>query len=291
MKNINKILIALIVALYIFTACEDLPPDTYLPQVYVETYLIVDKPIENVKLMFTQALTDTFRYENSFIRDADVLIHYNNKTLKLVCDASGIDGYYYPDKSIKVLPETEYRLEVKLKSGSIIKAKTFTPRRFKWTVPPTPTLQYPKDTLKLSDSPDTLKIAWERVPNTIYYFIRIACMDTLLYGKYLTPPTKDSNRRVYKPYANTESPSYNRTQIWGFVPLNEAPVVWTFFKWYGKQKISVLAPDFNFLKWSLQYFQMGQYDPLLGNIEGEGIGIFGSASEIDFDSFLYFPKK
>ena len=290
MKNLRYILPLLIAAAFLFNACEDLPPQVYEPKVYVETYLIVDHPFEQVKIMRTQALTDTFKYENTFIRDAEVLIRYKDKTLRLVTDATGIDGYYYPDTNVKVLPETEYRLEVRLKDGSHITAKTFTPKRFSWQVPPPIEVNYPKDTVNFSDATDPIKIKWEKNPSALYYFIRIACLDTLHYGKYLTPPTPDSNRRTYKPYANTSGPSYTRTQIWSFIPVNETPVVWTFFKWYGKQRVSVFTPDFNFLKWSLQYFRSGQYDPLLGNIEGDGIGIFGSASEIDADFFLYWPN-
>ena len=290
MTNSHNILIGFLLLVFFISACEDLPPDIYDPKIYVETYLIVDKPIEQVKIMYTQSVSDTFRYENNFIRNADVSIHYNDKTLNLITDANGINGYYYPDTNIKVLPATEYKLEVRLKNGSLITAKTFTPNRFNWIVAPPQEYYYPKDTVNLSDGKDTAKISWEKNAFAIYYLIRVACLDTVNYGKYISPPTADSNRRVYKPYGNPKKPSYKRTQIWGFLPANETPVVWTFFKWYGKQRISILTPDFNMLKWSLQYFQTGQYDPLLGNIEGDGIGIFGSASEIDADMFLYWPN-
>lgn len=290
MKTIIKILFVLI-PIIIITGCQDLPPDVYDPKPYVEAYLIVDHPVENIKIMRTQSLTDTFKLEESFIRDAEVFIHYNNNTLKLVTDSKGTEGYYYPDTSIKILPETEYELEVRLKNGNLITGKTKTPQRFEWKNKPPASLQFPQDTINFTDAEDTLKISWNKVPYAIYYFVRITCLDTALYGKYLNPPTLDSNRRVFKPLTNPDNPSYYRTQTWGFVPINEVPIVWTFFKWYGKHRISILTPDFNFLKWSLQYFQASQYDPLLGNIEGDGIGVFGSASEIDADFFLYMPKE
>ena len=283
-------ILSLLLITVILFGCQDLPPSVYEPKVYVESYLIVDHPVEHIKIMTTQSLTDSFNLEKSFIRDADVFIHYNNKSLKLVSDANGIDGYYYPDTTIKVLPKTEYELEVTLKNGSTITGKTFTPDRFNWINIPATTLHYPKDTINFSDATDTMKVSWERVQNAIYYLIRITCLDTALYGKYLTPPTADSNRRVYKPFSNPKRPSYRSKQTWGFVPINEVPIVWTFFKWYGKHRISILVPDFNFLKWSLQYFQAGQYDPLLGNIKGDGIGVFGSASEVDAEFFLFWPN-
>ncbi len=291
MKNKFYILTTLILSLFLFISCQDLPPEVYEPKPYIEGYLIVDKPVQNIRVMWTQSLQDTFNYEKSFIRDADVLLSYNDKTLKLISDAEGTDGYYYPDTNLKVLPNTEYTLEITLSNGKYITAKTYTPGRFNWITPPPPELQYPQDTINLSDAPDTLKLAWEKNPPGIYYFVRVQCLDTANYGIYLNPPTADSNRRVYKPYDDPSSPNYTKTQIWGMVPLNETPIVWTFFKWYGKQKVSVLTPDFNFMKWALQYFRTGQYNPLLGNVKGEGIGIFGSASEIDAEVFLYMPQK
>jgi len=277
------------ITLIAMTSCEDLPPDIYDKRAYVEAYLIVDKPIDEIKIMFTQSLSDSFDYEKSYIRDADVFIKYNSQKIKLVTDAEGERGYYYPDTNIKVLPETKYELEIILKDGSVLTAETFTPKPFKWITPPPAYLYYPKDTVDLSDATDTIKISWERNPSALYYFIRIASLDTLNYGKYLSPPTEDLNRRVYKPFANPENPGYNRTQNWGFVPLPETPVVWSTFKWYGSHRISILTPDYNFIKWSLQYFRSGSYDPLLSNIEG-GIGCFGSASEIDADVFLIWPN-
>ena len=291
MKNNINILATVVILLFLLASCEDLPPNVYDPKPYVEAYLIVDQPIKNVRIMWTQSLTDTFNYEKSFIRDAEVLLHFNDKTIKLISPRSGTDGYYYPDTNLKVLPQTEYKLDILLKDGSNITVTTYTPGRFNWTIPPPPELYYPQDTINLSDAPDTLKLAWEKNPPGIYYFIRVQCLDTANYGIYLNPPTADSNRRVYKPYDKPNNPNYTKTQIWGMVPLNETPVVWTFFKWYGKQKVSVLTPDYNFMKWALQYFRTGQYNPLLGNIKGDGIGIFGSASEIDAEVFLYMPRK
>jgi len=289
MKRVRFLLFGAFLSLIILSGCQDLPPDVYDSRVFVEAYLIVDRPIDDVKIMFTQSLSDSFSYENSYIRDADVFIKYNSKKIKLVTDATGERGYYYPDTNVKVLPDTKYELEVILSDGSVLTAETNTPNPFKWIVPPPPTLYYPKDTVDLSDATDTIKISWERNPSALYYFIRISNLDTANYGKYLVPPTADSNRRVYKPFSNPESPSYTRTQSWGFVPLSESPVVWSTFKWYGKHRISIFTPDFNFIRWSLQYFRSGQYDPLLGNING-GIGCFGSASQIDADMFLVWPN-
>ena len=267
-----------------------MPPDVYNPKTYVEGYLIVDRPIEDIKVMMTQPVLDSFNYEKSIIRDADVFIKFKNQKLKLSIDLTGERGYYYPDTNIKVLPEIKYNLEIILKDGTTITASTVTPKVFNWVEQPPVELQFPTDTIDFKDATDTIRIKWEKNTNVLYYFIRITCIDTALYGKYLIPPTVDSNRRVYKPFARRESPRFKSTTLWGLIPSNSTPVVWTYFKWYGMHRLSILSPDYNFMRYSIQYFRENQYNPLFSNIQN-GIGCFGSAAEIDAYSFVLFPKK
>jgi hypothetical protein len=288
MKRIYIILFAALLPILIIS-CEDLPPDTYDPKNYVEGYLIVDRPIEDIKLLRTQPLTDTLNYEKFFIRDAEVFISFKNQKIKLVIDAIGEKGYYYPDTTLKVLPETKYNLEIILKDGTIITSSTLTPKRFNWIDQPPAELQFPTDTIDFTDAQDTIKMKWVKNSFIPYSFIRIICLDTAQYGIYRTPQTLDSNRRVYREPTNRPNPRYNNRTLWGFVPFDSAPVIWTSFKWYGLHKISILSPDFNFMRYSLQYFRESQYNPLFSNIEN-GIGIFGSAAEVDAYSFVLFPK-
>ena len=280
---IQSIIIALTLALY---GCQDAPPNDYIEQNYVESYLIVEQPIRYVKVMRTLSVTDSFNYEKSFIRDAQVLIKMGNKSFPLVCNQSGTDGYYFPDTTYLVEPNKKYDLEITLKDGTVMTGSTMTPARFDWTEPVADVIYYPKDTLNLTDgTKDTIR--WQSNPNVkFYYLIRVKSLDTLEYGKYLSPATNEKNRRIYTSFrGGKDSPEYRETTRWGMVPLPETPIVWSAFKWFGKNELSIFVADKNFMIWTLQYFRTNQYNSVLGNIKN-GIGSFGSASMISKTTFL-----
>ena len=103
------------------------------------------------------------------------------------------------------------------------------------------------------------------------------CLDTLNYGKYLTPPTAEMNRRINLPFRNDRA--YRETATLLPIPNSQTPVVWNTFKWFGLHEVGVYVPDWNFLRWYIQSQTRSQIDPLLSSIKG-GYGYFGSASVI-----------
>ncbi len=288
MKTLKHIFPLLLVILtVILNSCQDAPPNVYIEQNYVESYLIVDEPIRFVKLMKTSPVSDSFKYDNAFIRDARVLIKVDGQTIQLICDAAGSNGYYNPDTTLLVQPSKKYDLEITLKDGTLMTGSTRTPARFNWINSPPDSLYYPKDTLNLTDGTKE-KISWEKNPDVkFYYIIRIKSLDTLEYGKYLPTPTEEKNRRIYTFFGGGKnSPDYLESTRWAMVPAPETPIVWTTFKWFGLNEVTIMVADANFMKWSLQYFRTNQYNTLLGNINN-GIGSFGSASQISKRTFLY----
>lgn len=288
MKFLHNIIPLLFVILTILlNSCQDSPPNVYIEQNYVESYLIVDQPIRFVKVMRTAPTTDSFKYDDTFIRDAQVKIRVDGRVIQLICDAAGSNGYYNPDTTELVQPGKKYDLEITLKDGTVMTGSTKTPARFKWINTPPDSVYYPKDTLNLTDGTKE-KISWEKNPDLkFYYIIRIKCLDTLEYGKYLSPSKDEKNRRIFSSFGGgRNSPDYLETTRWAMVPSQETPIVWTTFKWFGKNEVTVMVADPNFMKWSLQYFRSNQYNSLLGNIKN-GIGSFGSASQITKTVFLY----
>jgi len=281
---INYQLLIIIFLSLLLNSCGDNPPVDYQSQNFVEAYLIVDKPITGVNLMLTQSVTDSFNYANSFIRNADVFIKYNGITLKLVIDPTGDKGYYYPDTSLLVLPETIYNLEIRLKSGIVITATDTTPARFKWIAEPPDTLDYPLDSIHFSNGTDTI-VRWSASNHNYPYILRTKCLDTMQYGKYINGDTTEKNRRCYRPHPNMASPNYTELTAWGIIPNYETGILWTGFKWYGLYDITVQSPDLAYLQWMVQYMRQSQYNPLLGNIKN-GIGTFSSASQISKTVFI-----
>ncbi len=272
-----------ILAIIFLNSCEDLPPDLYIPQIFVEGYLIVDEPINGIILLRSMPVLDSFNYQQSLVKDANIRItelsgNNGNFSYQLIYSDEPLLGYHYPDTSVKIKPNTTYKLEITLNNGDRITGETTTPERLKWKIPPRDTLYYPKDTINLP-SPDSLKISWQPAAGIFFHLIRIRCLDTLNYGKYLNPPTDELNRRISRPWENNVR-LYNDVTRWaGPLPATESPVVWTALKWYGLNEITIYAPDYNFLRWFLHNQRRSQYEPRLSSVDG-AMGVFGSASAI-----------
>lgn len=281
MKILNKILLLLAITFVIF-GCEDTPPTEYTPKYIVQGLLIVGEPIRDISLFQTQSLRDSFIYEKSIIKNADIKIYSEGRIFPLVFD-NDTKKYIYPDTSYKVKELTHYEIEIKTQDGKILKGKTFTPKSINWIKRPDRQLQYPLDTINL---PSTYRISWTKSDTIQFYLIRVKPLDTLNYGKYLTPPTDEKNRRIMRPWIRRPEYYFRELTTWSFVPTTEVPVVWNAFKWFGLTEVKIYAPDANYLKWTLQSFASRDFNQLLNSIEGDAFGTFGSAATITDTSFI-----
>ena len=289
MKNYIK---HIVLGLFAFTilglaSCEDPVAFDYIPEYAVEAYLLVDEPITGVMITKSQPVADTFVYENSIVRDAKVHIIRDQKdTLKLQFYPSGRGGEYrLPDSTLLIQPSTRYDLLVVLPDGKRVTGTTYTPKRVEWINAPRSVLQYPVDTLNLI-APDSLSITWTPTDGISEYLIAITCLDTIGYGQYLDPPTLDSNRKIFRFFRrNPDNPRLRNLTLYGFIQGTKSPVVWTAFRWYGKHKLSIFAPDPNFVKWFKAGWGGNQYDYRLASVEG-GLGVFASGSYVEQETFL-----
>jgi len=274
---------ALAILLATIAGCEDAPPNVYTAEYVVEGYLVVDEPMGGIKVTLSQSVSDTFRSSNGFVDDADVRVIDGSITHLLEfrsTSPSGAGAYYLPDTSVKVQPNRLYRLEVRTRDGKLMTAQTATPGRISWTVPPKDTVSIPpKSDPAFLKPPDSLRLAWIDVAGTPEYLISVRALDTLEYGRYLPAPTEKKNRRV-DPDLDKQFPRYNDISRWGFLAGLSTPIVWSAFKWYGPQEVAVWAADDNMIKWFKMTYWQGNptYDPLLGNVKGDGMGIFASSS-------------
>ncbi|NLO18901.1 MAG: DUF4249 family protein [Ignavibacteria bacterium] len=289
LKNLFKYILSFVVLAFLLSSCEDPVPSDYIPETLIEAVLIVDEPIENIIIMRTQPLNKAFDYNASLIDDAEVKIWTEEKEYNLIFRKEDKPGYFYPDTSEKVKSETTYFLEVTLKDGAKITGKTTTPKRSHWVYLPQGDVYYPKDTLKLAPI-DSLRIEFAPLEGKVFYILGIACIDSLGYGEYLTPASDEKNRRIIRPWNEGNERFFSDLTTWTFLPTNKTPIVWTVFKWFGKHRALVYFPDENYFNWFLQYVVKASYDPLLSSVEG-GIGVFGSASKISHDFFLYKNQK
>ncbi len=292
MKNNNKfriILASILLSMGIFlNSCEDAVPTDYVKQNFVEAFIFVGEPIENIVVMHSQPVQEKFDYEKAMIRDAEVVISGDGQVFNLMINAVGDSGYYNPNKTYLVKPNTKYDLSIKLKDGSIITGTTTTPNVVSWTDGLKDTIQYPKDTINL---PDRHYISWSPVEKAKFYLLSIIPMDTLEYGKHLSPQTDELNRRVYNSFTNDMDEYYYERSTYPLIANTQTSVVWAAFKWFGLHQVNVMVPDENFLLWYLQNTQQGQINNLLSTVKGTGFGVFGSASIARRNMFLLKNQK
>ena len=292
MKYIPALSLAL--AALLFSSCEDAPPSDYVPRPFVQGYLLVDEPIRDIVVAWSQPIDQPYDYRSSLVRDAEVSISFNGTSVPLVFrEGPDGSGYHSADSSLRVLPETTYHLSVRMPDGSTVRAETTTPQTIAWVRAPSARLLYPIDTTRLLPS-DSLRALWTGGDNT-EFLLRVMVLDTVGYGQYLTPPTAEANARTGgssggpgsggggpgSGKGGSTSVDYSVTH-WSFVAQNRFQIPWTSFTWFGRHEVTVFAADRWFLSWfkSVQFSRLSpEYDDEESNIEG-GLGVFGSASVI-----------
>ncbi len=286
MKKVRKIsLILMAIATLVFiNACEDAPPTEYIPETYVEFYLFVGEPIHQLRLFTTQPTNEPYIAAKAAVRDAKVVIKANGKEFKMLYKDTLDYGYYYPDTTYLVQPNTTYDLTITLNDGKIITGSTTTPENISWKKQPKDYVQFPLDTL--DPQPDSSNIiSWTQVQGNYLYIVNVLCLDTLEYGKYLDPPTGEINRRTYKFFGRNSERPYRELSNTNMVASTKTPTVWMAFKWFGRHRASVLAPDYNYMKWFINAFYSQYHDPLMNSVTN-AIGVFGSASVARKEFFL-----
>lgn len=302
MKNKIYILIAFAISSLIgFSSCEEGIPDVYNKEFFVEAYLIVDKPVEGIKIMNTQPYDKKIDWDGAWVPSdqVDAKIIVGDISYPLSYREDEPKGYY--SNELAILPGTTYRLEIEIQENEGVynmHGTTFTRGRVNWVNPPKDEIQYPIDSIELGFDLDYLISYNEDVvsdTDTSFYLISVKCLDTLEYGKYLTPEDPDNkNRRTYNVFMNGEDENYKDLTTWNFIASNITPTVWMAFKWFGKQEVTVWAIDNNMLDWMMQTMDWqgsGQYNDNLGSIEGDGFGVFGSAATATKECFLLKNQK
>lgn len=286
MKNKITIFGSMLIMLlmHLLTSCEDAPPTEYVPEHYVEAFILVGEPIAGIRVYLTQPTTSKYSDSIAVIRDADIRIIDDKDTMKLAFRENPGMGYFYPDTNYKVKPNTDYKLRVTLKDGKIITGQTKTLGTVNWINEPKDYMYFPKDTLN-PKAIDSIAIKWSKVPGIVFYILNVRCLDTLNYGKYLTPATDEMNRRTFNIFYRDNDKTYRELSSINFVGDSTTPVVWMAFKWFGKQEVTVYAPDNNYLKWFKNQMFSQYHDPLMNSVTN-AIGVFGSASVVRKQCFL-----
>ncbi|MBU3679946.1 MAG: DUF4249 family protein [Candidatus Kapabacteria bacterium] len=281
---------ALIVAI-LASGCEDPVPTDYKEEIMLEGLLLVGEPLQDVRILKTLPVTDTFSFERASLPDAKISVFADGVSIPMefIPDSRG-GTYRAVDTSYRVKAATLYSVAVRA-NGATLTASTRTPATFAWITPPKTWIRFPQADSLLTAVDDSLLVTWSPVQGTELYIIGLTCLDTLGYGAYLDPPTSDTNLRTVRPkpdfFDRSGTLIANERTTLGATPFTTSQTVWGVFRWYGQHELRVYAPDGAFLEW---FYLVGggrrsSYDYRLGNIRG-GLGVWGSASLIKQRSFL-----
>lgn len=292
LKNIS----ILFISFFMLSNCGDPVPTDYEETVLLEALLIVDSSIKNIRLTKTLPILETYYYGNALIKDATIFIYEEDNEMQLTFkeyDTAKIkqSGYYYNDTNYKIKPNTEYKLKAILSNGKEITGTTTTPNRIEWTKDIEYLIPYPDDTLNLPTYSGG-QTEWSKNDNKNLFFIySITCLDTLGYGKYLTPSTTEPNRRIRirNNDNDNEPPRPSELSINSLVFLTNASFNWNFCRWFGKHSLKIYVPDKNYEQWFMYYLMTPNFNEKSYSINGAA-GYFGSASAIGTNFFLQKNK-
>jgi hypothetical protein len=293
MKNLHRFLLSSLCILtsILVVGCEDPVPTDYKEEIMLEGLLLVGEPLQDVRILRTLPVTDTFSFSKAALPEAKIVVTADgiDVPMEYVPDARG-GTWRAIDTTYRVRPNTLYSVVVQARGASLT-ASTRTPAEFSWTTTPRTLIQFPHPDSILTTIDDSLIVSWTPVAGAELYIIGLTCLDTLGYGQYLNPPTVDTNERTVRPkpdfFDRSGTLIANERTTLGATPFTTSQTVWGVFRWYGQHELRVYAPDRAFLEW---FYLVGggrrsSYDYRLGNING-GLGVWGSASLIKNRSFL-----
>jgi len=271
-------------SILLLAGCELYLQDEYQPHYVVESYLVANDYLPQVRLTKTVPIHEDFNKNKMAVQDANVQIHLlnpDNSIAELYQFKHKNDGRYLPADTAVIKPGSWYKLYITTKSGDIIEAKTLIPGEFNIVN---------KDQTNVYSYRGNKQIEFTLTPSKYpnrqsYYFFTAKGQDTS--KENLTPFYKElvqeKNVWINTYFLNSSDISneskYNVDEQ-GNILLK---IPWSIIAFYGQNTIAINAIDdnlYNYIRsqdgftkgttWANGKVQNTRY-----NIKG-GIGIFGS---------------
>ncbi|MEX1011134.1 MAG: DUF4249 family protein [Balneolaceae bacterium] len=145
--NKTNIRNALLIILYITAgACELHYTSNESEYAVVDTYLVTDRFLPQIRFSRTAALFGEFGFDEQGLQDAEIkvsLLAHDGETVEITIHyEENRPGVYYPSETLTVLPEREYLLEAEHSDFGPIRATTKTPARVQYLSPPPDSISY-----------------------------------------------------------------------------------------------------------------------------------------------------
>ncbi len=284
----------------IFSGCDILTQDEYNEYVYVESYVVANRALPEVRISTTTPVQDEYRFSDAAITGANVkvvLLDENGDDEEIFSyTGSGQPGIYVPESNThRAIPKRTYRLDIDFNSRpEVLRAKTTIPDDFEI----------------LSEVPDSLVYQSEdRLEITISATEKTEKQNVFVFSAIALNPSPETLTPFYKGLVEDDDAEITNFLVnssglinEGNFDINPDGTITLQFPWIGVafyEENYVVANSIDKNLHDLvrsQQVQLGggttlspgEIPNVIFNVEG-GIGVFGSLSSDTVQTYFSRP--
>jgi len=292
MHGLTKLSILSLISLVILSCGKtsiNIDEGKYEPKIVIHGYVYPGQPVRDIQIKRNFPIGEVINKDEMHLRDAEVLLTdlQTDSVYNLVFNS---DSLYFelPEGIIEIGCEQSYRLDVRaVIDGRSLQAGAVT------TVP-CPGLEilpeysiYGKMPYRQTDENDNVIspfIVYNQSPNTAFYLLSISSLDASIESFIYENPFELDINDALEEDANLEDFMY---RVRWSRPLNEnsglgiLPINWFQMWFYGRYRLVLYAGDINFYHYNRTHRNVqgpdGNLHEPIFDIDGDGIGVFGSA--------------
>lgn len=292
-------LFTLLIILLILTSCDLYKQDEYQEYYVVESYLVANDNLPQVRLSTTNPIDETYEFQDNTVSGATVAIHRLNP------DSSIAERYQYSqqqpgiytpnDNTTLIQDEQLYRLHVTTVDGHEITATTYVPGDFETINELEPTYIYQSpNQVELTTTPSSYL-----TNRQTYYIFTVTALqpDTSNLTPFYADIVSDADTDIEEYYVNSSGiineRNYDRNDD-NTITLN---LPWIGIVFYGSNTIITNAIDDNLYDFLRSHetqsggttLSPGEIQNIRYNVNG-GIGVFGSVASDTNRTFIARPQ-
>jgi len=261
----------------------------YEPKIVIHGYVYPGQPVRDIQIKRNFPIGEVINKDDMHLRDAEVTITDMQTNIKYPLDFNN-DSLYFelPGILFQIACEKSYRLEVRANiDGEELQASAVTkvPCQGLEIIPEySISGKIPYRQIDESENVISPVIVYNQSPNTAFYLLSISSLDASIESFIYENPFEFDINDALEDDANLEDFMYSFR--WSR-PLNEnsglgiLPVNWFQMWFYGRYRIVLYAGDINFYHYNRTHKNVqgpdGNLHEPIFEIDGDGIGVFGSA--------------
>lgn len=292
-----KKLITILAFLTILTGCDPYEQDEYQEYYVVESYLVANGNLQQVRLSTTSPIEETYRFEDNTVSGASVEIQRLNPDSTIAERYQYQEqqpGIYMPVSNTKIQDQQLYKLQITTDDGDEISSTTYVPGDFETVNELEPNYVYQSDQqVQLTTTPSSYI-----TDRQTYFVFTISALETS--PSNLTPfyadQADDDETDIEEFYVNSSGivneGNFDRNSD-NTITLR---LPWLAVAFYGSNNIIVNAIDDNLYDFLRSQdaqsggttLSPGEIQNIRYNVNG-GIGIFGSMASDTTSTFISRP--